>query len=265
MAQYFVGDIQGCYQPLMRLLDHVNFDPAVDILYPVGDLVARGDDSLAVAKLMLSLGQQAQPVLGNHDLHLMAIHSGLRHAKKNDKLAKLLESEIIDSYVNWLREQPLVKHIDDIVMVHAGWYPGWHLDTLLKRSKKASKKLQSKEYVSWLSCMYGNEPSEYHTGLDDIDMFRFTINACTRMRYLKPDLSLDLTAKMPTDDAPDHLKPWYNFQTLHMKNYHILFGHWASLLGVTGIDNVIALDTGCVWGNNMTMLEWQSKTYYAVK
>lgn len=251
--RYFVGDIQGCYQPLQRLLEQVKFDPSQDILHPVGDLIARGPDSLAVAKLVLELGDAVQPVLGNHDLHLIAVYHQLHKAKKGDKLEALLQHSIISDFIEWLRRQPLMLQIDNVVCTHAGWHPALSLPQLANLAQLVQRKLSSVDYVSWLPLMYGNEPKCWTDNLSEVEQFRFATSVLTRMRYLTSDLSLNFTAKMPLADSPNDLQPWFASQTEEMKQYKIVFGHWASLLGETQFSNLYALDTGCVWGNQMTM------------
>ncbi|AWB66892.1 hypothetical protein C2869_10800 [Saccharobesus litoralis] len=262
MASYFVGDIQGCYGSLCRLLEQVKFDPAQDILYPVGDLVARGEDSLSVAKLMLELGASVKPVLGNHDLHLLAVYSGLKKAKDSDKLQPLLTSHIIDDYCFWLRQQPLVIAWQDVVVSHAGWYPLWDKTTLLNNAQLVTRRLQCDDFVYWLELMYGNKPNHPSEVETEVGQFRFAVNALTRMRYLTKKTELELKAKMPVKDAPKTLKPWFKLQSAEMRKHTVIFGHWASLLGKTGQANLYALDTGSVWGNQMTMLRWQDKALF---
>lgn len=264
MAKYFIGDLQGCFVEFEQMLDLIDFSPSRDQLYLVGDLVARGGDSLATVNKIIELGDSVKTVLGNHDLHLLAVHAGFRQAKRADKLLSLLSSQVIDGYVEWLRHQPLVIHFANVVMVHAGWYPGWSLKQLMKHSARASKKLASDDYLDWLQIMYGNFPDTWSKQHDKADKFRFTINACTRMRYLTTDLALEFDAKMPIADAPKTLSPWFNQQTKEMKRYKIIFGHWASLLGKTGQDNLHALDTGCVWGNSMTCLRLDDNAKFSV-
>ncbi len=265
MPSYFVGDIQGCYQPLLKLLEQVAFDPEQDILYPVGDIVARGPESDKVARLMLDLGDAVKPVLGNHDLHLMAVYHGLKPAKKNDKLSALLKADFIDEYIAWLAKQPLVRQVGDVICLHAGWHPSWSLSTLLSQANLAQKKLASADRQYWLELMYGNEPNLWQEGLSELEQFKFTVNACTRMRYLNPDLSLDCKAKMSLDDAPLALVPWFDKQSSEMKKHRIIFGHWASLLGRVNHSNIYALDTGCVWGNEMTLFRLEGEQYFTAR
>ncbi|NTS77451.1 symmetrical bis(5'-nucleosyl)-tetraphosphatase [Catenovulum sp. SM1970] len=268
MAHYFVGDIQGCYLELVQLLEQVNFDKSKDVLLPVGDLVARGSDSLSTAKLMLSLGDAVQPVLGNHDLHFIAVYHGLRKAKRKDYLDDLLAWSELDDYIEWLRKQPLVRtitmHEKLHVISHAGWYPAWSLSELLEQAKAAEKILAGKSYKKWLPTMYGDEPKVWSKKHNKEDAFRFTVSALTRMRYLDSNLALDFLEKNPPAQASSHLNPWFDYQNEEMKGHQIIFGHWASLLGQTQHANVIALDTGCVWGNDLTMYRLEDGKYFKV-
>ncbi|KMT66276.1 symmetrical bis(5'-nucleosyl)-tetraphosphatase [Catenovulum maritimum] len=264
MAHYFVGDIQGCYSELMSLLDRVNFEPSTDTLVPVGDLVARGPESELVASLMLKLGDAVKPVLGNHDLHLLSIYSGLYSAKKNDKLEALLNAEFIEDYIDWLRFQPLIRCFPEFNLVtsHAGLHPDLSLDLHLSLADSAQQKLRADNYQDWLKKMYGNKPDCYSQDLSDTDKFRLIVNITTRMRYLDKRNRLDFKAKMPVGESPKSLTPWFECYAENTMMPKVIFGHWASLLGQTNRQSVIALDTGCVWGNELTMYCAENQTYY---
>lgn len=263
MAHYFVGDIQGCYDELMRLLDDVQFDPANDKLCPVGDLVARGPDSDKVAQLMLTLADSVQTVLGNHDLHLLAIYAGFHKPKKNDKLLTLLASSHIDAYINWLRQQPLIRQFPEfnIVMSHAGLHPDLSLEQQLQLAQAAEQKLSSANYKVWLEKMYGNDPKVWRTHLTDVEQFRFIVNVTTRMRFINDDGALEFKTKVAPEDAPLNLSPWFKIPP--RINNTMVFGHWASLLGNTGHKQFIALDTGCVWGNKLTMYRPEDGRFFS--
>lgn len=257
MAIYFVGDIQGCYQELTTLLDRVSFDPSEDQLWPVGDLIARGPNSLETMRLLLSLGDSVKAVLGNHDLHFLATYHGIHKIKKNDKLEALFNAHDIDEIVSWLKAQPLVRKIEDhpVYMSHAGLPPQWTAEQALKQSDEASKLIQSEQSIEWLKKMYGNTPNNWEQAHTKEEKFRFTINALTRMRFCYPDGSLDFNCKSKPSSAPKELKPWFNLPN-NLANNKWLFGHWAALLGHCENQQCIALDTGCVWGHHMTMLKW---------
>ncbi|MCU4675085.1 symmetrical bis(5'-nucleosyl)-tetraphosphatase [Catenovulum sp. 2E275] len=262
MAHYFVGDIQGCYDELMRLLDKVKFDPKQDILCPVGDLVARGPASEKVAKLMLELDSAVEPVLGNHDLHLLSIYAGFFEPKKNDKLKKLLNASYLEKYAKWLRKQPLIRQYPqfDIVMSHAGMHPSLPVSEQLVLAAHAEQKINSKDYKIWLERMYGNEPRKWRAHLTEEEAFRFIINTTTRMRYIDAEGGLDFKCKLPPEQAPLDLSPWFDVETYNPQTF--VFGHWAALLGHTRNSQFIGLDTGCVWGNHLTLYKAETREFF---
>lgn len=266
MACYVVGDIQGCYSGLVKLLDKLSFSPTTDTLYAVGDLVARGDDSLSTLRLLKGLGPSFKAVLGNHDLHFLAVSQGLRKAKKSDRLNTLLEANDLVSIVNWLRQFPLAMPLsENQVMVHAGLYPGWSIPDLLGYSQEISDILRGPLWVELLASMYGNGPEKWHDKLKGEPRHRFIINATTRMRYVKSDLALDMQCKSAPADAPQKLHPWFSLPNLKIQaEQSIIFGHWASLLGKTSSKQFIALDTGYVWGNTLTALRLEDNKRISV-
>lgn len=263
MSIYFVGDIQGCYSELDALLTKINFSSTHDLLYIAGDLVARGPDSLATLRLIKSLGQSAKVVLGNHDLHLLAIHAGIRHAKPQDALTKLLSAPDREELLNWLGRQPLIQKLpgEETYMTHAGIPPHWSPAKAMKFAKKAHKKIASAQQHEWLSIMYGEKPNHWDDADDKITKFRYTINALTRMRFCHADGSLDFDCKNNLKNAPPELTPWFEFDHIP-SNTHWLFGHWAALMGECRPSNVFALDTGCAWGHHLTMLRWHDKQIF---
>lgn len=276
MAIYLVGDIQGCFNELTALLVQVNFDDKKDTLYLAGDLVARGPDSLKTLRLVKSLGESAKVVLGNHDLHLLAVHAGIKKAKKSDQLAALLAADDIDELMDWLAAQPLLQKIpqlysqtkqqaitNDAYMSHAGISPQWQLADAIEQAQFVHSKLASSERNTWLALMYGEEPNSWRQAKSEIDKFRFSINAFTRMRYCFSDGSLEFNQKESPDDINvSGIVPWYELsQTI--KDTAWVFGHWASLMGQCSHTNIYPLDTGCVWGNQLTMLRWHDKKYFS--
>ena len=276
MAIYLVGDIQGCFNELTALLVQVNFDDKKDTLYLAGDLVARGPDSLKTLRLVKSLGESAKVVLGNHDLHLLAVHAGIKKAKKSDQLAALLAADDIDELMDWLAAQPLLQKIpqlysqtkqqaitNDAYMSHAGISPQWQLADAIEQAQFVHSKLASSERNTWLALMYGEEPNSWRQAKSEIDKFRFSINAFTRMRYCFSDGSLEFNQKeSPDDNNVSGIVPWYELsQTI--KDTAWVFGHWASLMGQCSHTNIYPLDTGCVWGNQLTMLRWHDKKYFS--
>ncbi|RJG39471.1 symmetrical bis(5'-nucleosyl)-tetraphosphatase [Motilimonas pumila] len=265
MATYIVGDIQGCYQELIALLAQAHFDPATDELWVAGDLVARGPQSLQTLRYIKSLGQSAQIVLGNHDLHLLAVAAGIMKGKKKDLTQAIFDAPDRDELLDWLRQQPLVaKHPQHgFYMVHAGISPQWQIQDSIGYSAEVSRWLAGNDYLSLLEQMYQNTPDTWSDALTGIERARYIINACTRMRYCYPDGRLDFGNKdAPAKNTHMSLKPWFEIDTNQFKGADIMFGHWAALMGKTGLNHIIGLDTGCVWGNQLTMLRWQDKQLF---
>ncbi|MBY5993022.1 symmetrical bis(5'-nucleosyl)-tetraphosphatase [Ferrimonas balearica] len=255
MANYFVGDVQGCYDELRLLLDRVHFDPTQDVLWGCGDLVARGPDSLAVLRLFRELGEAGQTVLGNHDLHLMAVAAGLKKYKPRDRVTPLLEAPDLPELIHWLRQQPLLHSIKKakLLLSHAGVPPHWDLATAKARAKAVSRTLKSDHYLDFIAQMYGEKPDRDDVELDEMARQTYTVNALTRMRFLHPDGALDFASKRPPEEE-HQLMPWFRYpgHTL-LQSHRLVFGHWAALMGRTQNANAIALDTGCCWGNHLTL------------
>ena len=264
MSTYLVGDIQGCFDDLRFLLEQANFNPQHDELWLSGDLVARGPKSLETLRFVKSLGNNATTVLGNHDLHLLAVAHGLAKAKRKDKIQPILDAPDREELLAWLRRQPLLaehpRH--PFVMVHAGISPQWDLATARSQAREVEACLRSDDYLWLLENMYGNGPDRWTPGLTGIEQYRYTINALTRMRFCHPDGRLDMTCKL----SPEHpeigaLKPWFDLPRQQPLEKTVIFGHWAALMGHED-QHVIGLDTGCVWGNSMTLLRWEDSARF---
>ena len=262
MSKYFVGDIQGCYRELRLLLDIVDFNPSRDELWAVGDLVARGPDSLSTLEYLYSLEDSAKVVLGNHDLHLLALASGVKKRNPKDLLDPLLDSPQLPKLINWVRQQPLVRYLpkQKLIMTHAGVPPQWDIDTLLFQAENVADVLKSEEYIeAIISRMYHNKQSQWHDDLTDFKKLKFTIDALTRMRFLHRDGSLDFHCKLQVEQGRlEGLRPWFEFSNKLIVENTLVFGHWAALMGEVPKTNLQALDTGCVWGGLMTL--WQLET-----
>jgi len=263
MATYFIGDIQGCFQEFTALLSKVSFNQEIDELWVTGDMVARGPDSLSTLRFIKNLGDSAKVVLGNHDLHLLAIHAGIKKAKKNDLLADLLAADDVDELMDWLAIQPLVRKLpnQEVYMSHAGLSPQWDSSEALIQGQFAQKLISSPNRNKWLKSMYGEEPSNWHNVTNKIERFRYTVNAFTRMRYCQLDLSLEFNCKHSPQEAPENIKPWFELSKVNSETVWI-FGHWAALMGQCSQPNVYALDTGCVWGNYLTLFRWEDKKIF---
>ncbi len=256
MAVYVIGDLQGCYRSLKKLLNIINFKKKKDQLWFVGDLVNRGPDSLKTLRYIKSLGSSAKVVLGNHDLHLLALYYMGAKERNNDTLRKVLNSKDCDELMNWLRCQPLIHHDISLnfTMVHAGIYPGWTVEEALKRSAEVERVIRGRHAEHFFLKMYGNKPLKWSASLRGMSRLRFITNSFTRMRYLKHDLTLDLTTKgNPVKNSSKDVKPWYEFKQTAIKHNRIVFGHWSTL--PTGLyKHCFAVDSGCLWGGSLTAL-----------
>ena len=255
-----MGDIQGCYSALRSLLDKVDFDPAVDKLWAVGDLIGRGPESLPTLEFLYSLGGAFDTVLGNHDLHFLAVHCGIKADKPADKLTTLLNAANIDTYVNWLRQKPLALSIDPLTLLtHAGLYPQWSFKQALTYSAEVARQLQGEDWRVLLELMYGSQPRVWHDSLSAYPRWRFIINAFTRMRFVQHNAGLEFSHKGPPEQTDQDLKPWFKLPNHALQQgQQVIFGHWAALAGETGDKRFIALDTGYVWGQQLTLIKLEN-------
>ncbi|HHF2852557.1 TPA: bis(5'-nucleosyl)-tetraphosphatase (symmetrical) ApaH [Vibrio diabolicus] len=262
MATYIVGDIQGCFDELQRLLEQVSFSAKKDQLWLAGDLVARGPKSLETLRFVKSLGKSATVVLGNHDLHLLAVAHGIKKVKDKDRTAPIFTAPDKEELLAWLAQQPLMAEHDEFVMCHAGISPQWNLKTARKCAREVERIIQSEELPWLLKNMYSNQPDSWHDSLQGLDRYRYIINAFTRMRFCFPDGRLDMDCKLPPQQVSgNELIPWFDVpQRVHL-NKTVLFGHWAALQGHVD-EEIIGLDTGCVWGGSLTMIRWDDKKIF---
>ncbi|MFC4656061.1 MULTISPECIES: symmetrical bis(5'-nucleosyl)-tetraphosphatase [Rheinheimera] len=263
MARYVIGDIQGCLPQLKQLLARLQFNSAQDELWFCGDLVARGPESLQTLRFIKALGPQHKVVLGNHDLHLLACAYGVATAKASDQIDQVLQAPDRDELLDWLRYQPLMHYEpqEQLLLVHAGLAPGWSVATALQACAKVEQLLRQSPMQLFLH-MYGNEPTLWHQATTDAERWRFTVNSCTRMRYCQHNGALELKEKRPPTEVPQ-LRPWYEFWQ-EVPHPQIFFGHWASLMGLSPVKGIHALDTGCVWGNSLTAYCIESGQRYSV-
>ncbi len=259
MATYAVGDIQGCYGPLRRLLDKLSFDPQYDELWVVGDLVNRGPESLATVRYLKGLGDRCTVVLGNHDLHLLAVASGVRQSKDKDTLAELLAAPDLDELIQWLRFRPMLHHdeLRQVTMVHAGIPPMWTIAKAMDQARELEQALRSPDYVYWLKKIFKRpKPRPWDDNLKLKKRVRLTAAYLTQMRFCDARCVLDLDSKGTTPNPG--FAPWFSFRENPCEQ--IIFGHWAALMGCTGLDYIHAIDTGCVWGKRLTAINvdsWQ--------
>ncbi len=252
MPTYAIGDLQGCHPSLLELLEKLDFDPGEDRLWLVGDLVSRGPDSLETLRFVRDLGDRAVTVLGNHDLHLLAIHAGVRETRDKG-LQAVMAARDRNELMDWLRTRPLLHHDADLdtTLVHAGIYPAWTLGAAMIHAGELHRMLAGENWREFLDHMYGNQPDRWDDALQGWDRLRFICNSFTRMRYVHPDGRLNLADNGAPGTQPEGDRPWFEMPDRAMAGQRIVFGHW-STLGLVQRDDLIALDTGCVWGGQLT-------------
>ncbi len=265
MATYAIGDIQGCLNELQRLLEHIRFDPAGDRLWFVGDLVNRGPNSRGVLRFIKDLGDCAITVLGNHDLHLLAVAEGHMKYARHDNLQDVIEAEDSAELLHWLRHLPLMHHDEQlsISMIHAGLPPQWDLATAQAGAKEVEAVLQGTDYVNFLEHMYGNLPDTWDGNLQGIDRLRFITNSFSRLRYCNIQGQMALDEKGPLGSQPENYYPWFEIKDRLSRDNTIIFGHWSSL-GFVDSNNVYGLDTGCLWGDSLTALRLEDRQTFSI-
>ncbi|WP_052365492.1 symmetrical bis(5'-nucleosyl)-tetraphosphatase [Halotalea alkalilenta] len=266
MSTYVIGDLHGCCDEFESLLSRLDFQTGRDRLWLVGDLVNRGPRSLDCLRLARAL--DAQVVLGNHDLHLLAVAAGAQSLKRSDTLDAILDAPDRDQLLDWLRRRPLLvcdeRSGQPLCMAHAGVPPQWSLDTARRLACEVEAVLRGPRWTEFMSRLYGDRPAGFDESLTGWERLRAIVNAFTRMRFIAEDGVLDFTAKEGLDAAPSGFIPW--FQYPREDNLRVLFGHWAALEGAVPGARIDceALDTGCVWGRALTALELESGKRIAV-
>ncbi len=255
MASYAIGDLQGCYDELLQLMDKIGFDTAIDRIYFVGDLVNRGPKSLECLRFVKKLGHCAVTVLGNHDLCLIASYLGIRKTANKDTLDKILKAPDCDELLFWLRNQPLLYRDKALgfTMVHAGLAPQWTIQEAAELANEVENYIRGPDYQDFFKQMYGNQPIRWSSSLQGIARLRFIVNAMTRIRYCTTDGELDFACKGAPGSQPTDLIPWFNIENRASLKERVIIGHW-STLGKISANNVYALDTGCVWGGKLTAM-----------
>jgi bis(5'-nucleosyl)-tetraphosphatase (symmetrical) len=277
MATYAIGDVQGCFRALQRLLDRVGFDERADRLWFVGDLVNRGRDSLATLRFVHGLGNAAVTVLGNHDLHLLAVAEGFEKLKRGDTLEEVLHASDRDELLEWLRCRPLM-HLEPGVredapglaaldrsyaMVHAGLLPSWSVTRALELAAEVEAALRAPSYRGFLAGMYGNRPERWSDSLTGLERLRVIVNAMTRMRLCTADGVMEFEHKGRPTHPPSGYMPWYEVPDRCSADTTILFGHW-SALGLVQQPNLFGLDTGCLWGRRLSALRLEDRRLFQV-
>lgn len=267
MSTYAVGDLQGCLTPLQQLLVHVEFNPDVDQLWVAGDLVNRGPQSLEVLRFLYSLNDCVKVILGNHDIHLLAVAAGCRNAGRSDTFDDILNAPDRDVLLDWLSKQPLLHHDKNLnfTMVHAGIPPQWSLKKAKQYAKEVHKALSGKKQKKYLTHIYGNEPATWDDALNGMTRLRLITNYLTRMRYCKTDGELELQTKSKaTPRLPGGYRPWFLHKKRKTAKDKIIFGHWAALEGRANHDKVFALDTGYAWGGALTLMRLEDQQRFVV-
>ncbi len=264
MATYAIGDLQGCFDPLRRLLDYISFDPASDRLWFVGDLVNRGPASLEVLRFVRALGDAATVVLGNHDLHLVMQSAGYGKSNKEDTLGEILAAPDCDELLAWLRARSLVHVEGDWAMVHAGLLPQWSVARAQALSDEVSAALVVPGYRDFLANMWGSEPVAWSDELAGWDRLRVIVNAMTRMRYVTAAGAMEFRApgaKAPPGQGPAGCLPWFDVPGRASATHTIVCGHWSGL-GFRDQPGLLALDTGCLWGGSLTAARLEDRRIF---
>lgn len=273
MTTYCIGDVHACFDEFQALLNLIGFNSSRDRLFLTGDVIGRGPKPVKTMEYLLSHQDTVKTVLGNHDLNFLCISYGGGTLRPKDNLKALMDSPHFDSYVNYLSHCPLMIIDEDqhFSVTHAGLYPLWSMETAMQKSQLIARMLDDKELSKLLfNNMYGDSPDKDDGTLQDIQLWRFILNAFTRMRFVYRDYRLDyLTkAKKPSDMKDDSLMPWFNFKSEYKykgEDYNMVFGHWAALQGECYKKNVMALDTACIWGDRLTCYCVDTDQYYWVK
>jgi len=249
---YLIGDLQGCCDAFDRLLAEIGFSPSRDRLHVLGDLVNRGPASLATLRRLRGLGDAARCLLGNHDLHLLAVAEGVRPPHRSDTLGEILGAPDRDDWLDWLRHQcRLADSAHGWLLVHAGVVPQWTLADTLALADEVHALLAGPDLGGFLRVMYGNEPDRWRPGLAGADRWRFVVNVLTRIRFCDADGRLDFKTKDGAGAAPPGFMPWFEVPGRATAGVPIAFGHW-STLGLRNQPDLLALDTGCVWGGSLS-------------
>ncbi|GAB3471865.1 symmetrical bis(5'-nucleosyl)-tetraphosphatase [Polaromonas eurypsychrophila] len=258
MALYMIGDLQGCHEPLQRLLRKLDFSPSRDTLYLLGDLVNRGPDSLAVLRSLEQLGDAAQCLLGNHDLNLLGIRHGLRKPHRGDTVQQVLNAPDSEALLDWLRHRSMAMFAHGWLMVHAGVLPQWSVAQTLALAGEVERALRGPDLAGFLQGMYGNTPDRWDDSLAGAERLRIIVNALTRMRFCTADGTMEFASSGGTQTALPGYLPWFELPGRQTTDVPIAFGHWSTLGTETAaaggglLANTLPLDTGCVWGGCLT-------------
>ena len=267
MTTYIIGDVQGCYDSLRRLFDKIAFDEKRDKAWFTGDLVNRGPNSLGVLRFVYEHRHAMMTVLGNHDITLLAVaEEAIAFDAERHTFSDILKSSARDEYVDWLKRCPLVHYEEHeaLLLVHAGVVPQWDISLTLALAKEVERALQGPESTELLHHLYGNTPDRWSDDLTGWARYRFIVNVLTRIRFCTAEGVLDLVSKEGQHTAPPRHFPWFNVSPLLKQGVKIIFGHWAALEGKTNMPQAIALDTGCVWGKQLTAYSLETGVRYCL-
>ena len=265
MATYAIGDIQGCYESLQRLLALCAFDPARDRLWLVGDLVNRGPKSLETLRLIKSLGPSATTVLGNHDLYLLMVaEGGAKFRGKDDTLQAIFDAPDCAELLDWLRHQPICHTEGEYCLVHAGLLPQWTAAKARKLAREVEAALQGPNFREFVQNLWGSEPAAWSDDLTGLPRLRVIVNAMTRMRFCTPDGAMEFKAKGKLSNAPKNHLPWFDLPNRRYADSVLVTGHW-SALGLKVTPNLLALDSGCLWGGHLTAVRLEDRRVFQVE
>ena len=263
MATYVIGDLQGCFEAFKELLVAIAYNPARDRLWLAGDLVNRGENSIDTLRWCMAHDDQIVAILGNHDLHLLAVAEGFVPPHRNDTLAEILDAPDRAEVLDWLRHRPMLHREGDCLMVHAGLLPEWSPELAEALAHELEAVLRGPDWRGFLRDMYGNEPRHWSPALAGQDRLRLVANVMTRIRFLHRDGGLEFQHKCAPADAPAGLIPWFDMPERRWSGVRVLFGHW-STLGLLARDDVVALDTGCLWGGQLSAIRLEDGRLFQV-
>ncbi|KVO31102.1 symmetrical bis(5'-nucleosyl)-tetraphosphatase [Burkholderia ubonensis] len=245
-----IGDIQGCHSAFLSLTEKLAAPPDTPF-WIAGDVVNRGPASLAALRALVDLGPRATVVLGNHDLHLLAVSAGIRTERPGDTIGEILDAPDADALLEWVRHLPFAHFEHGMLLVHAGLLPQWDVTLALELADELQRALRAPDWRDTLSHLYGNDPNQWHPNLKKRDRMRVAFNAFTRIRFCTPDGAMEFRTSGGPAGAPPGYLPWFDVPGRRTEDVTVVFGHWAAL-GLMLRDNVIALDSGCVWGNQLS-------------
>ena len=258
MALYLIGDIQGCDEALERLLSHIDFSPSRDTLYLLGDLVNRGPNNAGVLRRLMGYGSSAQCLLGNHDLHLLAVSQGVRQAHNQDTTQDILNAPDREALLRWLRQQHMAMQVGQVLMVHAGVLPPWSAAQTMALAGEVEHVLRGDDFAHFMPQMYGGLPNQWRDDLQGADRLRVIVNALTRLRFCTAEGAMDFSIKEGADQAPEGLMPWFDAPHRQTQNVTVAFGHWSTLQPLNRAD-VVCLDDGCVWGGCLSAVRLEKQ------